>query len=363
MRDRTSAMSRGDSRAPIWTSPWSSDTAWPPSSLTPTSNETRVRMDGFSNRSATDFPSSARDDSRSALSSIARSRRASCSSAVSSAPVRKCLAMRVLSWNLYHGRDFPPDQGLFTLRSRLLPVSERNATHVQVNRPLRDEFAGWIAEHDWDVAMLQETPPLWFRHLGERARANGVRVLTSRNVVPPLQRLAANVNPDLIASWEGGSNQLFVRAPGRILEHRKFTLAFRPEQRRMIWARLRLTSGGTVCVANLHASAGLPEKAGPELVAAAAAAVEWSGGDPLVFGGDTNLRPSRTPAPFDELRERFGLGDPTRPHPIDHVLARGLEVVERPRRLPPEERELTVAGGLRLRLSDHAPVIARFEMG
>src|SRR3954452_22792554 len=260
-------MSRGDSRCPICTSPWRSETAWPPSSVTPTSNETRVRIDGFSNRSATDFPSSARDDSRSALSSIARSTRASCSSAVSSAPVRKWCAMRVLSWNLYHGRDFPPDEGLFTPRSRFLRVTERNATHVQVNRPLRDEFAGRIAGDEWDVALLQETPPLWFRHLGESARANGVRVLPSRNLIPPLQRLAANLNPDLIASWEGGSNQLFVRAPGRILERRKFTLTFRPEQRRMIWTRVLLASGRTVCLANLHASAGLPEKASAEVVA------------------------------------------------------------------------------------------------
>src|SRR4051794_19272380 len=109
--------------------------------------------------------------------------------------------MRVLSWNLYHGRDFPPDATLFTLRSRLLRVTERNATHLQVNRPLLDEFARWIGEREWDVAMLQEAPPLWFRHIGARARANGVRVLSSRNVVPPLQRLAANLNPDLIASW------------------------------------------------------------------------------------------------------------------------------------------------------------------
>jgi endonuclease/exonuclease/phosphatase family metal-dependent hydrolase len=271
--------------------------------------------------------------------------------------------MRVLSWNLYHGRDFPPDEALFTLRSRLLGLTERDETHVQVNRPLRDEFASTIARFDWDVALLQETPPLWFRALGERARANGVRVLTSRNVIPPVQRVAANVNPDLIASWEGGSNQLFVRAPGRILKHRKFTLAFRPEQRRMIWTRVALASGETVCVANLHASAGLPDKAGPELIAAAAHAIEWSGGDPLVFGGDTNLRPHRTPAPFVELRERFGLGDPTGPHAIDHIFARGLDVAEPPRQLPPEERELPADGGLRLRLSDHAPVIARFEVG
>jgi endonuclease/exonuclease/phosphatase family metal-dependent hydrolase len=270
--------------------------------------------------------------------------------------------MRVLSWNLYHGRDFPPDEALFTWRARLLRLTERNETHVQVNRLLRDEFAGWLADHEWDVAMLQEAPPLWFRRFRRRTKSNGVRVLTSRNVLPPLQRLAANLNPDLIASWEGGSNQLFVRAPGAILEHRKMTLTRRPEQRRMVWARVRLPDGATVCFANLHASAGLPEKATGELLAAAASAVDWSAGDPLVFGGDTNVRPARDPLPFTELRERFGLGDPTGPHAIDHILARELEIVERPRRLPPERRELPQPGGLRLRLSDHAPVIASFEV-
>ena len=61
-------------------------------------------------------PSSAREPSRSALSSIARSSRRRCSAVVSSSPVRKCRwVMRVLSWNLYHGRDFPPDPALFTL--------------------------------------------------------------------------------------------------------------------------------------------------------------------------------------------------------------------------------------------------------
>jgi hypothetical protein len=268
--------------------------------------------------------------------------------------------MRVLSWNLYHGRDFPPDQALFTLRSRLLRVTERNETHVQVNRPLFDEFAGWLAGREWDVALLQEAPPLWFRRLGEGTASSGARVLTSRNVLPPLQRLAANLNPDLIASWEGGSNQLFVRHPGRVLEHRSLTLARRPERRRMHWARIELPGGGRVCFGNLHASAGLPELATREVVAAAGQAVEWSGSDPLVFGGDLNVRPGRDPAAFVELRERFGLGEPTGPNAIDHLLARGLEVVERPRRLPPEERELREPDGRLLRLSDHAPVAARF---
>ncbi len=268
--------------------------------------------------------------------------------------------MRVLSWNLYHGRDHPPDPALFTLRSRLFRITERNETHVQVNRPLLGEFAGWLAGREWDVALLQEAPPLWFRKLGTRLAANGVRVLTSRNVLPPAQRLAANVNPDLIASWEGGSNQIFVRDPGRISHHRSLMLARKPERRRMHWARVQLPGEGAVCFANLHASAGLPELATEEVRRAAGHAVEWSGDDPLVFGGDLNVRPGRNPAAFVELRERFGLGEPTGPRAIDHLLARELEVVEKPRRLPADEHELVQPDGLRLRLSDHAPVDATF---
>jgi endonuclease/exonuclease/phosphatase (EEP) superfamily protein YafD len=140
------------------------------------------------------------------------------------------------------------------------------------------------------------------------------------------------------------------------------TLARTPERRRMVWARVRLPGGDTVCVANLHASAGLPAKASSELLAAAQNAVDWSGRDPLVFGGDTNLRPARDPMPFAVLRERFGLGDPTGPHAIDHLLSRGLDVVERPHRLPGEERDVPDATGLRIRLSDHAPVMATYEV-
>jgi endonuclease/exonuclease/phosphatase family metal-dependent hydrolase len=271
--------------------------------------------------------------------------------------------MRVLSWNLYHGRDFPPDKALFTPRSRLLRVTERNATHVQVNRPLLDEFAGWLAGQEWDVALLQETPPRWFRKLERSTASNGARVLTSRNVVRPLQGLVADLNPDLIASWEGGSNQLLVREPGRVVEQRQMTLTRRPERRRMLWARVELPDGATVCFANLHASAGLPQKATDEVLAAAEAAVRWSEGERLVFGGDLNLRPARDPFAFVELRERFGLGDPTGPNAIDHLLTRGLEIVERPRQLPAEARELPQPDGRRLRLSDHAPVAGRWDVG
>jgi endonuclease/exonuclease/phosphatase family metal-dependent hydrolase len=268
--------------------------------------------------------------------------------------------MRVLTWNLYHGRDHPPHPALFTLRSRLLRTTERNATHVQVNRPLLDEFAEVLDELEWDVALLQEAPPRWFEALARRTRSNGLRVLTSRNWLPPLQGLLADWNPDLIASSEGGSNQLMVRHPGRILEQRRLTLARRPEQRRMQWARLELPAVGRVCVANLHASAGLPAQASAEVLAAAKAALEWSAGDPLVFGGDLNLRPARQPEPFATLRDSFGLREPTAPDAIDHLLVRGLDIAEAPRRLAPERTELVQPDGLRLRLSDHRPVAARF---
>jgi endonuclease/exonuclease/phosphatase family metal-dependent hydrolase len=236
--------------------------------------------------------------------------------------------MRVLSWNLYHGRALVP-----------------------AHRPLLDEFASTLDGFAWDVALLQEAPPRWFRELCRRTRSNGVLVLTSRNWFPPLQSLLADLAPDLIKSWEGGSNQLLVRHPGRIAEHRRLTLARRPEQRRMQWARLDLPGSGRVCVANLHASAGLPERAGSEVVGAAQAALDWSGDDPLVFGGDFNLRPARQPEPFAELRDRLGLGEPTGPRAIDHLLVRGLRVAERPHQLPAEQR---------MGLSDHAPVLAEF---
>jgi endonuclease/exonuclease/phosphatase family metal-dependent hydrolase len=267
--------------------------------------------------------------------------------------------VRVLSWNLYHGRDFPPDPGLFTLRARLFRATERNETHAQVNRPLLDEFGGLLGELEWDIALLQEAPPRWFRPLAARLDASGALALTSRNLLPVCQGRLADWNPDLLASSGGGSNQVLVR--GHVVEVRRMTLTRVPERRRMLWTRVDLPEG-RVSVANLHASAGLPLGAAAEVEAAAERAVDWAGDEPLVFGGDLNLRPRRQPEPFVRLRERFGLRDPTDPDAIDHVLVRGLDVIEAPRRLAPELREVAGPDGLRLRLSDHAPVVAAFAI-
>jgi endonuclease/exonuclease/phosphatase family metal-dependent hydrolase len=260
--------------------------------------------------------------------------------------------VRALSWNLFHGRDFPPDPSLLTWRSRLFRISERNETHLQVNRDLFDEFASLLAGADWDLALLQECPPRRVDRLAAACAARSHLSLTSRNSLAPLRALAARLNPDLVASAEGGANLTLIRGRS-ITERDEIVLATAPERRTMALTR---TDPG-LAVANLHASTA-QASAARELLTAAAAAVSWAGESPLVFGGDFNLRPESAPKVFAELRE-LGFTAPTAPDAIDHLLARGLATVDPPARWPPERREVR-AGALAIRLSDHAPVETSF---
>lgn len=265
-----------------------------------------------------------------------------------------------IAWNLFHGRDFPPDPALFTWRSRLLRVSERDATHIQVNRDLEEEFAALLAGTAWDVALLQECPPRFAAPLAAACRAEHHRVLTSRNSLGALRAAAARLNPDLIASNEGGSNLTLVRGaggPGAIEERREVTIhRGRPERRAL--ALTRTASG--LCLANLHASTNAPSLATEDVLLAAREATAFAGTAPLLFGGDLNLRPRQTPEAFEQLAELHGLRGATGPDAIDHLLARRLDVVSQPSQWPAERREVE-QDGLAIRLSDHAPVEAAFE--
>jgi endonuclease/exonuclease/phosphatase family metal-dependent hydrolase len=232
----------------------------------------------------------------------------------------------VVTWNLFHGR-----------------------APVPAGRPLLREFAEALAREPWDIALLQEAPPRWFG----RFEADAAIALTSRNFGSALRGRIADWKPDLIKSGEGGSNQTLVRPPWRIADTRRLTLARWPERRRLLCTRLEHPDGSSLAVANLHASANRPRAAARELLGAA----HWCEGERLIFGGDLNLRPAENPATFAELERRFGLAPATAPDVIDHLLCRGLEVVEPPRQLAAERRE--VDG---IRLSDHAPVAAVFAM-
>src|SRR3954447_2326052 len=163
-RDRTSAVSLTDSPRSSCSSPGRSTIGWPARSSTPAPDDRRVRVLGRSNSSATTLPARAFEERGAALSSSARSSSAINSPGLSSSPVRKCrvknvsLVLRVLTWNLFHGRADPA-----------------------AGRELLAEFAAALAGWDWDVALLQEVPPWWPPELARAAGAQERTALTSRN--------------------------------------------------------------------------------------------------------------------------------------------------------------------------------------
>jgi endonuclease/exonuclease/phosphatase family metal-dependent hydrolase len=217
-------------------------------------------------------------------------------------------AVRVLTWNLFHGRSVPGSR-----------------------RSLLGEFAAALGGWEWDVALLQEVPPWWPEPL---ARACGAaewrRALTSRNWMLAARRAVAGRNPDLLKANGGGCNAILVRGQ-RVLDHRTLRLAWLPERR---WAHGVQLSGGA-WVVNLHATTRAPRRAAEECRRAAMVAHDWARGAPLVLGGDLNLagRP-----------ELPGLQHVAGNH-VDHILASGFE--------PAAPGEVLDRGSL----SDHPPVV------
>ena len=263
-----------------------------------------------------------------------------------------------MTWNLFHGRDWPPEPALQVRahKGNCRRGPRRGERYEQVNWELFDEFAALISGVDWDVALFQECPPRWRRALAEACGAEAHRALSGRNWLQPFTSLIARWRPDLLGAWEGGSNTTLVRAgTGPIAERRWVVLTWRPEIR--VMALTRLASG--LCVANLHVST-RPSSAERELLAAAGEAVDFAGDGPLLFGGDFNVRPNASGV-FAQLAERFELAPTTAPDRLSHLLVRRLEIVEHPVASPPEARDVTdPATGLAVRLSDHNPVIGKF---
>ena len=270
------------------------------------------------------------------------------------------LTLRVLTWNLFHGRDAPPGEFERGPDWRFGGRSLRSGDYVLVNRSLEGEFVRVLNGLEWNVALLQEVPPAWSGPLAEATGANGSFTPTSRNWMRPVTGSLWARRPHLVGSWEGGGNLILVRDglgldPGG-QDRRILTLL--PERRVVQSVRLE----GGVDLYNLHASIG-HERASRDVLEAASFASETSGPRPLVLGGDFNCRPS-TGRPFPELTTRFRLSDPPSgmTGSIDHLLVRGLEVVEPPRPLPDRSREVAdPESGALIRLSDHTPVVGLFR--
>jgi endonuclease/exonuclease/phosphatase family metal-dependent hydrolase len=270
--------------------------------------------------------------------------------------------LRALTWNLFHGRDWPAAKELQIRRGRVSRKPIPGETHVQVNRDLWAEFTGVLEGQAWDIALLQECPPRWRPGFQRVCEAHGHRVLTSRNWFLPITAAIARLAPDFIGSSEGGSNMTLVRKAwaerenGEMAERRTVVLARRPERR--VMALTRLECG--LVIGNLHASTS-PPLAERELVFAAEQLIEEAGEDgPVLLGGDFNVRPAKSPV-FIELEEKYGLAPSTAPDAIDHLLVRNLEVTSPPLVHPSEKRDVFDShSDLMVRLSDHDIVTAGF---
>lgn len=266
------------------------------------------------------------------------------------------MKLHAITWNVFHGRDWPPEPELQVRRGRLARKPVRGEQYTQVNHNLFDEFSALLSPVDWDVALLQEVPPRWASGLQRTCQADSHRVLTSRNWLLPVTRRLGRWRPDLLGSSAGGSNVTLVR-PGasEIAERASATITRRPERR--IMSLTRLESG--ISIANLHVSTGW-KAAERDLLSGAERASDFARAGPLLFGGDFNVRPRDTEV-YEQLAERFGLAPPTAPERLSHLLVRGLEVVKRPAAWPPEARDIKdEQTGLKIRLSDHNPVEAVF---
>ena len=220
--------------------------------------------------------------------------------------------LRVLTWNLLHGRSVPSSA-----------------------RDLMGEFGAALARWEWDVALLQEVPPWWTAPLAARLGAEYRQALTSRNALPRLRRALARRWPDVIKSQGGGANAILARRD-RIITAEAVQLTRTPERR----VAHGVCLGCGAWVVNLHATAHDDRAAQRDGATAAAAALRWSRGDPLVLGGDFNLRRPEWPG----LSAVGG-------HDVDHIFIAGaleahagVEVLERGT------------------LSDHAPVAVDLQL-
>jgi endonuclease/exonuclease/phosphatase family metal-dependent hydrolase len=221
--------------------------------------------------------------------------------------------VRVLSWNLYHGRAVPP-----------------------AGRDLYPAFAASLASWAWDVALLQECPPWWPAGLAADCDAHEHHALTSRNLFLALRKFIAQRWPDIIKSNGGGSNAILIRGdrnPTHPTDHHFAVLRTHPERRIVHGVRV-----GETWIANLHAQVWSEEQAQADAAAAAAHVLAWAGDAPVILGGDFNTSAPHPPGLVD-------LGG----HKVDRILARGWRAASAAK---------TLDHG---RLSDHAPIVIDLE--
>jgi endonuclease/exonuclease/phosphatase family metal-dependent hydrolase len=265
------------------------------------------------------------------------------------------LALLVRTWNVFHGNAQPPERRTFL-----------------------EQMVRLASSDDPDVLLLQEVPVWALRRLGRWSGMQAFGAVASRPKLGSAElggAVTALHRGLLRSAFTGQANAILLGPRAQPLEGDSIylnPLRFRREwgrrldldlQARLRWARERrvcqavraAVDGRSLVVANLHISSVPDPRVRDAELERAAAFVDGlaEGGEPIVLGGDLNVR-------LGQSKTLEKLGGPewgfSAPIPgLDQLLVRGA-AASRPEPWPEERRR--VGGRL---LSDHAPVEVRIE--
>lgn len=226
------------------------------------------------------------------------------------------MTLRVISWNLFHGRSQPATR-----------------------RDLFGDFAAALASIEWDVCTLQEVPTWWPAELGRRLGASVRTTRTSllRASLPQTQRRIHIADPERIGVRGAAVNTILVRSgAGEVLDHRSVRLRRCPQRRTMHAVELLRPGGERWWIANLHTTNKPESKAAIDSLLALHTVRAWADDSaphagvaslavaappPILVTGDFNLHVPQGLVRlegFDHLHGRH----------VDHFVARGLQLAD-----------------------------------
>jgi endonuclease/exonuclease/phosphatase family metal-dependent hydrolase len=260
------------------------------------------------------------------------------------------LTLQIRTWNIAHGVDVPPREG----------------GYGHMRRKLLREMAALMIEERPDLILLQEVP-VWAGPLLREATGMGLTLASVYGAHVPFLHVPlplavgswlGNAMPDVVRTqFEGQANAILYGPELLLVSARTVQVnqrrRLRGEPRVAQLARLRHRRLGLeFAVANVH----LDHGPNSEQVERAGYVLErFARGAPMVLAGDLNAdarsRGVRSLVKRGWIEDSGDVG-------IDHVFTRGFEVEWAATRWLPTRRDLSLNGGLPLRLSDHDPVDA-----
>lgn len=265
----------------------------------------------------------------------------------------------VRTWNLFHGNTVPPERAAYL--DEMVRLASADSPDVlclqEVPAWALDRLSGWSGMHAFgDVAARPALGPL-------PVTATIGRAVTSLHHGVIRSFVAGQANAILVAPALGARDRhvcvlnprSFRRTQARWLGLDVVTRLSWARERRICQAVRAGRGKDTLVVANLHATAYPrdPRLADAELMRAATFVDGIARpSEPIVLCGDFNISTQRSSALAELASPEWGFSRAG--SGIDHVIVRGLKIVEGPERWPNQRRRLD--GRL---LSDHAPVEAR----